>query len=871
MKNLQLFERIQEFMDQALIIGWKNNFQTVSFAFNGGADKNTIRAGRRRPSGPSTGERERAQAPQRQRPPSGPGAPPPSGPPSGPSSGMGFPGPTSGSGRNRSPLMVLVVLAILLLIAVCGGPSLLGDMLSGGDLSDSGSSPQDGNLAPPIPQPTATRMLAAQPTQAPIKRATSTPRSMGSAPASQGESWTVMLYQDADDKVLEQDIFFDLNEAERVGSGPNLNIVAQIDRYKGGVQADGDWSSTKRFFVTQDFDLNRLGSQEIADLGEVNMADANTLVDFVVWAVNNYPADRYALIMSDHGMGWPGGWSDPDPATRTRNNPPLASAIGNNLYLMDLDKALEKIRAETGIDKLDLIGMDACLMAHLEVFSALAPHARYAVASQETEPALGWAYTGFLNELKRNPSMDGALLGQHIVDSYILEDQRILDDQARAEFLRQVGGMSGMFGLWGGPTVAQITAQLNDGITITAVDLSQIPGLMEQVNQLALELKDADQAIVARARTYAQSFTSIFGNNVPPSYIDLGNFVQILARETPRSTLSQSASKVLNSLQQSVVAEKHGPKKPGASGISVYFPNSQLYRNPATGPQSYTAIAKRFSEESLWDDFLAFHYTGRSFDIQHRTAVIPESSLSVRAPGSGAVAVSPIKLSANIADPDHPVLLSADIQGENIGYIYLFVGFYDSASNSINVVDMDYLDSSETREIEGVYYPVWGDGEDFTLEFEWEPLMFAVSNGRDKPLALLHPRSYGASPEQAVYTVDGIYTFSDGGERRYARLYFSNGSLRQVFGFTGEDFSGAPREIIPQSGDQFTILERWMDLDASGKVSQVVDLPGGNLTFTNQTFTWEELWAAPGEYVVGFMVEDLDGNLYQAFSQILVK
>ena len=57
---------------------------------------------------------------------------------------------------------------------------------------------------------------------------------------------------------------------------------------------------------------------------------------------------------------------------------------------------------------LDLLGMDACLMGHIEVLAALAPHARYAVASQETEPALGWAYTGFLEALKRNPDIDGA-------------------------------------------------------------------------------------------------------------------------------------------------------------------------------------------------------------------------------------------------------------------------------------------------------------------------------------------------------------------------------------------------------------------------------------------------------------------------------
>jgi hypothetical protein len=680
-----------------------------------------------------------------------------------------------------------------------------------------------------------------------------------------------MLYQDADDKVLEQDIYIDLNEAERVGSGENLNIDAQVDRYKGGYQADGDWTSTKRFFITQDFDLNRLGSKEVQDIGEANMSDADTLVDFVTWAVENYPADKYALILSDHGMGWPGGWSDPDPVSRARSETPLASAIGDHLYMMELDQALEEIRSKTGIEKFELIGMDACLMGHLEVFSALEPHARFAVASQETEPALGWAYTSFLNELKRNPAMDGGLLGQKIVDSYILEDQRIVDDQARAEFLRQGGGMSGLFGLWGGPTADQVAVQLQDGITITTVDLGKLPALMEHVNTLAFELKGVDQAAVAKARTYAQSFTSIFGNNVPPSYIDLGNFVQILAREYPKSGVSQSASNVLKGLQQAVVAEKHGPKKPGASGISIYFPNSQLYRSPATGPQSYTVIADRFAEQSLWDDYLAFHYTGRSFQQDTRSVVIPESGAAVRAPGSGAATISAITLSNPVAAPDNPVLLSADVQGENIGYIYLFVGYYDRSANSINIADMDYLESPETREIEGVYYPEWAGGEAFTLEFEWEPLMFAISNGQEKPLVLLQPRSYGASPEQAVYSVDGLYRFAEGSESRYARLYFSDGSLRQVFGFTGEDFTGSPREIIPQPGDQFTILERWMDLDASGRVSQVVNQEGGTLTFTDQTFTGEELWAAPGEYVVGYMVEDLDGNLYQAFAQISVE
>ena len=77
-----------------------------------------------------------------------------------------------------------------------------------------------------------------------------------------------------------------------------------------------------------------------------------------------------------------------------------------------------------------MIGLDACLMGQLEVFTALEPYARYAVASEETEPSLGWAYTDFLKGLNQNPDMNGAQLGRLIVESYIEDDQRIVDRSA---------------------------------------------------------------------------------------------------------------------------------------------------------------------------------------------------------------------------------------------------------------------------------------------------------------------------------------------------------------------------------------------------------------------------------------------------------
>jgi hypothetical protein len=46
---------------------------------------------------------------------------------------------------------------------------------------------------------------------------------------------------------------------------------------------------------------------------------------------------------------------------------------------------------------------------------------------------------------------------------------------------------------------------------------------------------------------------------------------------------------------------------------------------------------------------------------------------------------------------------------------------------------------------------------------------------------------------------------------------------------------------------------------------------GATLTFGSQPFTWLEQDAAAGQYVVGFIVEDLDGNDTHVFTQITVE
>jgi Clostripain family len=234
--------------------------------------------------------------------------------PTGNSGGSGLPtaaGGCFGGGCLKLPVWLIVI--IIVLFFILGGGKLLGGLLGGGTSIPGTSIDQS-----PLNNPD---------TNAPAGNFVPTPGFTPPASAKSG-TWTVMLYQDADDEILEQDLFTDFNEAERVGSTDQVHIVAQLDRFRGAYSGDGNWTSTRRYYITQDSDLNTINSQLVQDMGELNMSNPATLVDFATWAIQTFPADHYVLILSDHGMGWPGGWTDPAPASNTSERAPLAQLVG---------------------------------------------------------------------------------------------------------------------------------------------------------------------------------------------------------------------------------------------------------------------------------------------------------------------------------------------------------------------------------------------------------------------------------------------------------------------------------------------------------------------------------------------------------------
>jgi hypothetical protein len=101
-------------------------------------------------------------------------------------------------------------------------------------------------------------------------------------------------------------------------------------------------------------------------------------------------------------------------------------------------------------------------------------------------------------------------------------------------------------------------------------------------------------------------------------------------------------------------------------------------------------------------------------------------------------------------------------------------------------------------------------------------------------------------------------------------MYFSNGQMTRVFGYTGMQPTGAMSEIIPQTGDQITLVQTWLESDGSGGYKQVTE-NGKTLTFGSQMFTWKELYAASGTYVVGFVVSDLNGNEKQTLGTVHIR
>lgn len=215
--------------------------------------------------------------------------------------------------------------------------------------------------------------------------------------------WTLLVYMAADNDLAFQSEI-DLKEMEAAGSAPGCAVV---------VQQDIPGAGGRRYLIQH-------GGRVLLDsLGTVNMADPGVLEEFGTWGASRYPAERYALILWDHGSGWSGEGGG--------QNPPKVLSFGSDWSSGDvmgiadgeLRTALEGIRKNLG-RPLDLLAFDGCMLQEAEVAFEVVGTAKVMAGSQGLVPADGYPYDRFLRFLIANPTADVGTVAQELVNSYIL-------------------------------------------------------------------------------------------------------------------------------------------------------------------------------------------------------------------------------------------------------------------------------------------------------------------------------------------------------------------------------------------------------------------------------------------------------------------
>ena len=184
-----------------------------------------------------------------------------------------------------------------------------------------------------------------------------------------------------------------------------------------GILGDGDTAKRSMIrpedYVTDEddweiFDIDKIGNYEW-------MNDPEVLKAFINFGVENYPAEKYDLILWDHGSG-PDGFCNNEQeyleATDTMTVPEIMDALLNNNYVdPDGDGVVD--------NKFDILDFDACLMGSTEVILALADFCDYFIGSPEPEPNYGQDYEGWLNMVGATPDVDTYELSKKIVDDFI--------------------------------------------------------------------------------------------------------------------------------------------------------------------------------------------------------------------------------------------------------------------------------------------------------------------------------------------------------------------------------------------------------------------------------------------------------------------
>ena len=423
-------------------------------------------------------------------------------------------------------------------------------------------------------------------------RTSSRPRAPAGRDAAR-KRWTVLVYL-AGDNNLDSAGVVDLGEMKEAGSSAEVDVVAQFDR-------SGAARKTRRYHLRKG---TTLAQDRVAELGETDSGDPAVLQDFLLWGVAGYPADRYLVVLWNHGAGW----DDTDVyravrrgtgrgirykrrplagtatraralrlsdvhrvATRMRRavfSTGIAKAVTTRGILYDdsardfldnleLERVLAKVKSKLG-RRIDVLGLDACLMSMVEVAYQVRGAVGVQVGSEELEPADGWPYAAILKKLAASPSMTARELAKTIVDAYLA------------------------------------SYRASDVVTQSALDLARCDDLARAIDDLARALRagcaDPETLLaIVRARRSTQHYDT-------KDYVDLAHLAARLKAPGTGAAIADACDIVLGAVEGAVIASgSKGAAVADSNGLSIYFPETRA---------SPLYAKLDFAKRSEWDAFL---------------------------------------------------------------------------------------------------------------------------------------------------------------------------------------------------------------------------------------------------------------------------
>lgn len=402
--------------------------------------------------------------------------------------------------------------------------------------------------------------------------------------------WTVMIYMAGDNNLSEAGDM-DLEEMRKVGSTSDVNVVVQFDN-AGNL-------GTNRYLIQKDS-----SNDLIEKVSETDSGDPKVLDDFISWSIGKYPAERYALILWNHGGGWEpteidriarglhvknynvreAGVLSGTQIKKTLFRSSIMEILnqdsayirailsddgtGHSLDTIELGRVLAKTKDLLG-RPLDLLGMDACLMSNIEVAYQAAPYVNYITASEESEPGEGWPYDQILRLIVDKPDISAENLSKDIVDAYI-------NSYKNAN---------------------------QTGVTQSAFDLSKMMDVAKSLNALGDALinhmPDATDEIWKAQRRSMKFFSNTLW--------DINHFSEELSKVTSDNAVKMAAQDVKNAFQAGpekfiLVSSYLGKWFEQCCGASIY-----LIPPPSSLSQYYQELAFAKDIKNWWAMLQKYH------------------------------------------------------------------------------------------------------------------------------------------------------------------------------------------------------------------------------------------------------------------------